>query len=527
MTIENNNQQTELKSRKSCFGIILTIIAVFAIAGGLLWHYAPHLHWKHAEWQMGAFLDLIERIPHSPMPEVSISDYWIEHSSGCVRFQLPPDMSTMRERGTSVVFCNEHFEARFSQSTADLNGILQTASRVHPEKKTFLTLSQLCLESLGVSAKDFRWSMSRQEAAWHTFIVCLRPLIVRPDTSSVESFSKRNWEGLLFRGEIMVNDYICAKRRNVHFQWYCTTCSVSGRVYFYSLNEGLELDINDDIRRIVQSIEVNCGCLQDTHDELQELDAPDPAPSPPSPPPPVRALRLDNTETDDAALADICRQNPELVELTLGGTKITDAGLIHLLQLKKLRKIRLSKTAITDSGMRELAKCETLEDVDVSQTKIGDDGVGELRALPRLKNLNLYLTLVTDAGLDSFHREDHRSAATIERLNLDKCPITDAGLPKLASLTNLAWLHLGGTAITDTGLAELATLNTLKEVIVTKTETTPEGIEQLRRTRPDLTLRDNISEKTPQTDIDEAAEYRQKLTPIREAGERRRVPINP
>ena len=180
----------------------------------------------------------------------------------------------------------------------------------------------------------------------------------------------------------------------------------------------------------------------------------------------LRLLRLDNTDTDDAELAKICSKNPELVELTLGNTKITDAGLAHLTKLTKLRVIRLSRTVITDTGMSVLAKCEMLENVDVSQTKIGDFGVWELRALPRLKNLNLYLTFVTDAGLDSFRRGDHRSATRIERLNLDKCPITDEGIPKLASLTNLAWLHLGGTAITDTGLSELAKFESLKEAIV-------------------------------------------------------------
>ena len=231
-----------------------------------------------------------------------------------------------------------------------------------------------------------------------------------------------------------------------------------------------------------------------------------------------RALRLDNTETDDAALAKICLQNPELAELTLGNTKITDAGLVHLMQLTKLRKIRLSKTAITDAGMTDLAKCESLEYIDVSQTKVGALGVWELRALPRMNNLNLYLTLVTDQGLDSFRTGEHRSAAKIERLNLDKCPITDAGIPKLASLTAMSWLHLGGTAITDAGLAELAKLEPLKEVTVTKTETTLAGIEKLRRDRPDMTVRDNISEKTPQEDIEEAAAYRRQLAPLRESG---------
>jgi hypothetical protein len=250
-----------------------------------------------------------------------------------------------------------------------------------------------------------------------------------------------------------------------------------------------------------------------------DTEVPSPVVEPTPSPAPVRVQRLDNDpEINDAKLEEICRDYPELVELTLQGTSITDAGLVHLLKLTKLRKIRLAKTAITDAGMRDLAKCEFLEDVDISQTKIGDFGVWELRALPRLKRLNLYLTLATDAGLDSFRRGDHRSAAKIEWLNLDKCPITDEGLPKLASLTSLAWLHLGGTAVTDAGLVEVAKFESLKDVIVTKTETTLEGIEKLRQARPDMNIRDNVSANTPQEEIDEAAELRKQLAPIREKG---------
>ncbi|MCL2305034.1 MAG: hypothetical protein FWC43_06785 [Planctomycetaceae bacterium] len=218
----------------------------------------------------------------------------------------------------------------------------------------------------------------------------------------------------------------------------------------------------------------------------------------------LKQLKLDNTETDDAELEKICRTHPELVELTLGGTKVTDAGLVHLAQLPKLKKVRLSKTAITDTGMNALAQCKQLEDIDVSQTVISDGGVKELAELSRLKRLNLYLTFVTDAGLDFF-------PATIEWLNLDKCPITDEGLAKLVPLSKLAWLHLGGTAITDAGLAGLAQLSSLKEATVTKTETTLEGVEKLRQDRPDMKLRDNVSENTTPEDIEEAREYRTRL----------------
>ena len=257
---------------------------------------------------------------------------------------------------------------------------------------------------------------------------------------------------------------------------------------------------------LIAVLSTGCGSKQ-TFVDSPTVDTPTEASA-------VKQLKLDDTETDDAALEKICRKNPELIELMLGGTKITDAGLTHLPQLTKLKKIRLSNVRITDAGMVALAKCERLEHVDVSQTKIGDDGVGELAALPRLKRLNLYLTLVTDTGLRSFCKANPK----IEWLNLDKCPITDDGLASLASLTALAWLHLGGTAITDTGLDTLAMLESLKTAIVTKTETTLEGIEKLRQTRPDMKVADNISEKTPPEDVEEAANLRKQLTTVREKG---------
>jgi Leucine-rich repeat (LRR) protein len=211
--------------------------------------------------------------------------------------------------------------------------------------------------------------------------------------------------------------------------------------------------------------------------------APDPAT--------VRALRLDKTATTDADLAMIADKHPNLVELTLSETKITDAGLVPLTKLTKLRKIRISKTAITDDAAKVLAQIPTLEDIDVSQTHFGDKGLKALQPLTKLKRLNLYTTKITNKGLIVL--KDFKSRKTLVWFNIDKCSLTDKAVPFLFPLEKLEWLHLGRTRLSDEGLITLAELKTLKEISVTNTQVTLDGIKQFKLVLPQCKVNENIS----------------------------------
>jgi len=50
------------------------------------------------------------------------------------------------------------------------------------------------------------------------------------------------------------------------------------------------------------------------------------------------------------------RDLKKLRSLDLGGTDITDAGLVHLRDLTALIHLNLSNTAVTDAGIDELQK---------------------------------------------------------------------------------------------------------------------------------------------------------------------------
>ena len=74
----------------------------------------------------------------------------------------------------------------------------------------------------------------------------------------------------------------------------------------------------------------------------------------------------------------------EVVEVSLRGTKITDAGLVHLKGLTELQKLNLSRSNITDAGLVHLKGLTGLVALDVGNTKITDAGIAELKkALPK------------------------------------------------------------------------------------------------------------------------------------------------
>ena len=260
----NNIQQDKTKSKHSCLGVILTTIVFLLVVGGLFWYYFPHLSWKYFE--MTSELHHVGKISNRLMPVTDFPEDWVEHSLGCMRFRLPPDMSPQE-------YPEESFGALLDTPLKYSNGnilvsvhldsnnkpipFLRQALRVFPEEN-FLTLTQLCLKTFEVEPSDFSWSMSRQEAFRFVFLITLREVIMPSYVESTESFSGKNWEGFMGFGEAY---------RGFVFQWESSCCFTNDRYTggFISLGhvgseQGIEtLDINV-IRGIIQSMEVNCSC---------------------------------------------------------------------------------------------------------------------------------------------------------------------------------------------------------------------------------------------------------------------------
>lgn len=112
----------------------------------------------------------------------------------------------------------------------------------------------------------------------------------------------------------------------------------------------------------------------------------------------LQVLECRHTQIGDAALVPIGTL-PELYRLNLDGTRVTSAGMKSLTRLSFLRVLDLTGTRIDNEGMTYVAKLPHLHTLYVSQTTVGDAGLEKLVGMPR-PNANVIAnqTRVTERG---------------------------------------------------------------------------------------------------------------------------------
>jgi Leucine-rich repeat (LRR) protein len=118
---------------------------------------------------------------------------------------------------------------------------------------------------------------------------------------------------------------------------------------------------------------------------------------------PVRILDLSFKEVPAVALPQL-RAFPQLEELYLIATNITDASLANLHSLANLRTLDLGRTRVTDKGLAHLQGLTNLRTLGLSATRITDAGMAYLKKLTGLQLLDLSTTKVTDAGVKELQR---------------------------------------------------------------------------------------------------------------------------
>src|SRR5947209_7558853 len=196
---------------------------------------------------------------------------------------------------------------------------------------------------------------------------------------------------------------------------------------------------------------------------------------------PVVGVDLDNTKVTDAGLK-VLKQLKSLQFLDMGDN-VTDAGLKELKELKHLQSLGLGYTEVTDAGLKELKELKSLQALNLRDTKITDAGLKELKELKSLQRLDLDNTKVTDVGL-----KELKELKSLKTLYLSVTAVTDAGLKELKELKNLQTLYLNGTKVTDTGLKELKDLKNLRTLEVAFTAVTDAGVKERKAALPKIDI---------------------------------------
>ena len=130
---------------------------------------------------------------------------------------------------------------------------------------------------------------------------------------------------------------------------------------------------------------------------------------------------------------------------------------------KPVIAVALFGTKVTDAGLQQLAELKSLHTLNLGNTRVADAGLKELAGLTKLTTLGLHNTRVTDAGLQQL-----AGLTNLTLLTLDGTQITDAGLQQLAGLTKLTRLFVRGTQITDAGVAYIGKVLPNCKIVITK-----------------------------------------------------------
>ncbi|MBL7152541.1 MAG: hypothetical protein ISS79_02400 [Phycisphaerae bacterium] len=155
---------------------------------------------------------------------------------------------------------------------------------------------------------------------------------------------------------------------------------------------------------------------------------------------------------------------------------ITERGIAYLAQCTQLEEIELSKLPVTDRNLSQLKALPRLKGLDVSggESKVTDAGVMHVGQMKQLESVSLPHT-ITDTGAA------HLAGLTrLKSLKLGG-PITDAGISRLAGLKDLEELELWCDRITDTGIAHIATLTKLRTLKLARCRMSNAGLAQLAR----------------------------------------------
>ncbi|HEY5316157.1 MAG TPA: hypothetical protein VIK18_26755 [Pirellulales bacterium] len=90
----------------------------------------------------------------------------------------------------------------------------------------------------------------------------------------------------------------------------------------------------------------------------------------------------------------------DIVTVSIYGSAATDAEVVSIVsKLPNLKELDLRKTQISDQSLAAVAKMTELVELELSECNISDAGLAQLEPLTKLAKLSLWRTHVTSAGV--------------------------------------------------------------------------------------------------------------------------------
>ena len=108
-----------------------------------------------------------------------------------------------------------------------------------------------------------------------------------------------------------------------------------------------------------------------------------------------------------------------LTVLSFADTHITDAGLAHLSGMGELRTLHITNAQISGEGFQS-AGLQRLMNLFLGGSQITDGGLMQIASFPNLTSLNLSRTQITDAGITQL-----RGLPNLQWMNLRNTTVTE------------------------------------------------------------------------------------------------------
>jgi hypothetical protein len=170
------------------------------------------------------------------------------------------------------------------------------------------------------------------------------------------------------------------------------------------------------------------------------------------------------TAGNDQDLLDLRRalgDAPIAIELSLG--EITDAGLAHLKDWKRLSILQLSANKITEAGLSNLAALSNLEELTIANAGLTDADLAPIGKLTNLRRLSCISDKITSAGYAQISGLTKLAELQVGGIGYY---IGDSELRHMKNMSQLRKLNVGGKGFSDEGLAQLKYFPELRELSI-------------------------------------------------------------